>query len=70
MKKLILKYPNGIFQDENLISCYSEVRQHLSDLKNEGWIREFTTEKLKEMWQDSNKLKASGDEDEEMKQVY
>ena len=40
----------------------------MAELKIEGWIREFTTEKLKEMWQDANKLKANGDEDEEMKQ--
>ena len=68
LKKLIMKYPHGLIQDEDLISCYSEVRQHLKELKSEGWIREFTTEKLKEIWHDSKNIRLEGADEEEVKQ--
>lgn len=63
-----MKYPHGLIQDEDLISCYSEVRQHLRELKSEGWIREFTTEKLKEIWHDSKNIRLEGADEEEVKQ--
>jgi hypothetical protein len=57
-----------MMQDDNLISCYPEVRQHLAELKSEGWIREFTTERLKDMYSNYQYYKVGGDsKDEEEK---